>query len=183
MKIKNREIRSFNMSEFESDGTVIKGYAVVLNQTMENYGYKEVMASDCLDATDITNVSLLVNHDDSIVPLARYQQGKDSTMQLRIDEKGLYFEAELDIENNIESKKVISAIKRNDLSSMSFAFTIADAEYVNDVFVIKKIEKIYEVSVVTEPAYSGTSVDLRSKEKASQNKKSRILRGIYNVKK
>lgn len=90
-------------------------------------------------------------------------------MQLQIDEQGLYITARLDIENSAKARDLYSAIKRGDLSGMSFMFTVADAEWENlesdhPFRRIKEIGTVVEVSAVTFPAYQATEINARSHE-------------------
>ena len=66
-------------------------------------------------------------------------------------------------------------VKRGDVDQCSFGFDILDEEYEDRGTVvhwtIKKV-KLYEVSVVTFPAYQETSVTARSKQLADIRKKS-----------
>ena len=78
-------------------------------------------------------------------------------------------EAVIDTENNATARELASAIERNDLSGMSFMFSIDDEEW-EDLETdhptrhIKKIGSVVEVSAVTFPAYDATTINARSKE-------------------
>lgn len=121
----------------------------------------EVIQRGALDGADISDVRLLVNHDTDRVPLARTPK----TMQLSISDKGLEMTATLP--DTEEGKAVYTAVKRGDMSGMSFAFTVdKDGEVYeySDSYVkrtITKIRKLYECSVVSFPAYAETSVEAR----------------------
>ena len=84
-------------------------------------------------------------------------------MQLAIDDHGVKMRALLDVEGNPKAKEAYSAIKRGDLSGMSFAF-IVNKEGWEDLDAdlplrrITGMSRIYEVSLVAFPAYEGTSV-------------------------
>lgn len=131
--------------------------------------WREVMMAGCLDDADLSDVLLLVNHDDRKIPLARSRASK-KTMDITVDETGLSFTAELDTESNTEAKAVYSAIERGDITGMSFAFRVAPGgddwifEENNDLplRVIKKIEVVHEISIVSKPAYKDTYVFTRS---------------------
>ena len=76
------------------------------------------------------------------------------------------------IENNTEARSLYSAIKRGDISGMSFAFRISEEDW-SDIEkkiptrTVKKISVVHEVSVVNFPAYPQTSVNARSEEQES----------------
>ena len=63
-------------------------------------------------------------------------------------------------------KEVYTAVKRGDLSGMSFAFTVPKGgdEYdaKTNTRTIRQIDKVYEFSIVSFPAYPETSVEARS---------------------
>jgi len=155
----------------ENDGgKVIAGHAAVFNQQADICGlFGEEIENGAFDGCDLTDVPLLANHDMRKTPLARSRRNNgNSTMTLSIDDVGLAINATLDTENNPESRAVYSAISRGDLSGMSFAFTVRDEEWTGldskyPIRRIKKIEKVYEVSAVTFPAYEQTDIYARAK--------------------
>ena len=111
-----------------------------------------------------------VNHRDNKIPLARSRNNNgNSTMKLSVDLTGLAMDAKVDTENNQEARAVYSAVERGDVSGMSFSFRVKeqsweklDTDY--PVRHIKKIAKVYEVSVVNDPAYEDTDISARDKE-------------------
>lgn len=122
--------------------------------------YTEIIKRGALDGAALDDSRLLYNHDTSVIPLARTPK----TMKLDITDKGLTMRAELaDTET---AKSVYTAVKRGDLTGMSFAFKVPDGGDAYDpkthTRTIKKIEKVYEVSVVPFPAYPTTSVEARA---------------------
>jgi hypothetical protein len=106
---------------------------------------------------DGADVRLLVDHEG--VPLART---KSRTMTLIEDERGLRMEAKLD-PMNPDAARIISAMKRGDLSQMSFAFRTVKDNWNSDRSVRELREvQLFDVSVVTFPAYEETVAELRS---------------------
>ena len=106
-----------------------------------------------------------------MIPIARHRRGKRSTMDVNINENGMFIKAIVDKENNSDAKKLCSAIERGDIEDMSFCFAIEiedggdewfniDAEM--PVRRIMKIRKVYEVSAVNDGAYPQTSINARS---------------------
>lgn len=154
---------------------ILAGYAIVFNQrtSIGDYFYEEI-DPHALDNADLSGVFLYENHHRDI-PLAVYRQNKESrTLEISIDEKGLAFEANLDVENNPFAARVYSAVTRGDVEDMSFAFHIEvegdewfDIEAPMPIRRITKISKIEEISVVNEGAYPTTEVYARSKEKVN----------------
>ena len=80
------------------------------------------------------------------------------------DEKGLKMKAILN-PNIEEHKSIYEVIKSGLLDKMSFAFTTRGEEYdyETDTRTIKKIGKVFDVSVVDQPFYNDTDVSLASK--------------------
>ena len=132
--------------------------------------FEEIIEKGALEDTDLTDVRFLVNHDMSKIPLARSRRNNgNSTMKLTTDKDGLVIEVQLDTENNTEARSLYSAVKRGDISGMSFMFVIDSEEWEDldsdhPLRRIKKIKAVYEVSAVTFPAYSSTEINARSRE-------------------
>ncbi len=173
-KIKELERRSYNFEvradEDKEHGTFITGRPIVYNSTTDLGYFKETIAEGALNETDLTDVRFLVNHDTSKIPLARSRKNTpNSTMQLTVDKKGLSIRVNLDCENNAEAKSLYSAVKRGDITGMSFMFNVDEEDW-DDLKTdhpsrtIKKISKVVEVSAVTFPAYEDTEITTRSKE-------------------
>lgn len=162
-----REIRATQALEIRADeaaeGVKIEGYAAVFNERASIGGYfEEVIAPGAFAEVLSGDTPLLVNHTG--LPLARTRSG---TLALTEDARGLHIATELSPEDP-DAQKVIAKMKRGDLDKMSFAFSVATEEWdeTGDVPLrtIKKIKRLYDVAIVTEPAYSGTDVGLRSLE-------------------
>lgn len=132
--------------------------------------YREVIEPGALDGANLKDVPLLVNHDNRMIPVARSRNNTaNSTMRLRIIESGLEMEADIDTERNMTARELDSAVDRGDLDGMSFAFSV-DEERWDDLQSdyptrhILRFGTIAEVSAVTWPAYSATSIYARGKE-------------------
>lgn len=146
----------------------VSGYAILYNQpsielTSDGLTFREVILPGAFDAHmgEGADVRLLIEHDGS--PLARTGSG---TLQLRSDEKGIYFEADLDT-SDPDVQRLVPKMKRGDLANMSFGFTAdegGDSYSLVDGEVIRSVEKgkLYELSAVGFPAYENSSVALRS---------------------
>lgn len=170
--MKNKEVRSYNFDIRTSDSNdngvkVIEGRAIVYGSKYDNGMWDEYIDAGALDNCDLKDVRLLINHNTDMIPLARSRNNTpNSTMQLIADEDGLGMRANLDTENNQDSKSLHSAIGRGDITGMSFMFTVdgdkwdgLDTEH--PVRHITSINKIFEVSAVTFPAYESTSLEAR----------------------
>lgn len=133
--------------------------------------FDEIIARGALDGADLKDVRFLVNHDTSKIPLARSRRNNgNSTMKLSVDYEGLNLDfVKLDTENNAEARSLYSAVKRGDITGMSFMFSIEDAEWQDlesehPTRIIRKIGTVVEVSAVTFPAYEATEINARSLE-------------------
>lgn len=168
-----KEIRSGSPVELREDSGTIKvsGYAAVFDSetTIGGFFTERIARGAFADAVGKDDVRFLINH--SGLPLARTKSG---TLTLREDERGLYIEADLDV-NDPDVKSIVPKMKRGDLGEMSFAFR-ASSETWDDTKEIpqRTINKVdlYDVSIVTYPAYQDTSIALRSLQDYQKDKHS-----------
>lgn len=171
----NREIRQIRFeiraAENEQHGTHLIGLPIVYGQVIQ-YGWRrEVIDAGAVDGeTDLTDVPFLIGHNTSMVPLARSRNNNEnSTMQLKRVENGLEIRVDLDTENNLDAKKLYSAVKRGDITGMSFMFTVdksmwEDEDSDNPLRRIMHIAKVFEVSAVAFPAYDQTKLQAAGKD-------------------
>ena len=171
----NREIRQIRFEiraeENEQHGTHLIGLPIVYGQVIQ-YGWRrEVIDAGAVDGeTDLTDVPFLIGHNTSMVPLARSRNNNEnSTMQLKRVENGLEIRVDLDTENNLDAKKLYSAVKRGDITGMSFMFTVdksmwEDEDSDNPLRRIMHIAKVFEVSAVAFPAYDQTKLQAAGKD-------------------
>lgn len=157
-------------AEETEQGNIITGRPIVYDSRTNLGWFDEIIEVGALSNTDLTDVRFLVNHDTSKIPLARSRRNNgNSTMHLTVDETGMSIKVALDTENNSEARALYSAVKRGDISGMSFMFGIRDEEW-DDLDSdhptrrIKDISVVVEVSAVTFPAYESTDINARSKE-------------------
>lgn len=163
----NFEIRA---EQDEEKGDIIVGRPIVYGSRTDIGGlFAEVIERGALDNADLTDVRFLVNHDTSKIPLARSRKNTvNSTMRLMVDDEGMNIRVVLDTENNSEARNLYSAIKRGDISGMSFMFGVNDEEWTDlesnyPTRHIRSISTVVEVSAVTFPAYDDTSIAARDK--------------------
>ena len=164
------EMRSFGIADLRAadEGSFIIGHPVVYGQKTSVCDlFHEVIERGALDNCDFGDVVFSINHDGRRIPLARSRRNNSgSTMQVGVDEKGLFIKADMDIENNADAKSLYSAVKREDVSGMSFVFFIGEERWEGldtdmPVRHIQRISKILEVSAVNHPAYDGTDINAR----------------------
>ena len=171
MKPLERRSYSFEVkSEDSAQGSKIVGRPIVYSSRTNLGWFDEIIEPGALAGTDLTDVRFLVNHDTSMIPLARSRRNNgNSTMQLLPNEFGLDIDVDLDTENNATARALDSAVRRGDISGMSFMFSIDDEEWEDlesdhPTRHIRKIGSVVEVSAVTFPAYDATEINARSKE-------------------
>lgn len=166
-----KEIRAFNFevrAEENERGKVLTGRPIVFNQRTDIGWYDEIIDEHALDTTDLKDVRFLVNHDTSMIPLARSRNNNaNSTMQMTVVEGvGMDIRVDLDTENNADARSLYSAVERGDISGMSFMFSVDkdswdDIDTDHPTRIIRSFRKVYEVSAVTFPAYEQTSIQAR----------------------
>lgn len=165
---------------------VISGYAAVFNQVAEIghwYRHKEQIAPTAFEGCDYSKCVACFNHKTDNI-LARYSSG---TLKLEVDSTGLRFEFE--VPNTTVGNDMYELVKRGDISHCSFAFVVAEETWKydeqneeNDLRTVKRISELWDVSLVTYPAYEGTSVDARSAEevKLKEKRKEYLEKNINN---
>lgn len=170
------EQRIVEMRAVDSDDgkMIIEGYAIVYDQpATHTYGsrkFTETICRGALDNTDMKDVPLRYNHNDTWCIMART---RNNSLQLIKDDKGLKIRAELiDTQSN---RDIYKSIQERLIDGMSFSFTVADngdewsygeVEITRNV---RNIEKLYDVSVVDTPFYDTTNVFARSFELLDSN--------------
>lgn len=163
----NLEIRSFNIElRDEPESRHIEGYGSVFNErSLDLGGFVEMIAPGAFDGViDRSDVKCYLDHNPEKGILARSRNGKGS-LSLVVDEKGLRYE--FDAPHTNLGDEVVEGLKRGDYSQSSFAFTVDDEIWTKEedgtyLRTITKIGGLYDVSIVANPAYEGTSVALRS---------------------
>ena len=159
-----RDIGQLDNNQEATDKKIISGYFIVFDTETELYpGVREEVSPDALVGVDLSDVKALIDHDTAKV-LGRT---KADTLSLSVDSKGLYGEIIVN-ESDQEAMNLYSRVQRGDVDQCSFGFEILNEEMIQNSdgtvkFIIKSIN-LYEVSVVTFPAYQETAVEARSKQ-------------------
>lgn len=150
----------------DADGKMtVAGYAAVFGQEADIGGwFTEVVARGAFANTLRTaDVRAYFDHDTGRV-LGRLSAG---TLRCWEDDKGL--RVEIDLPDTSDGRDVKALIERGDVSGMSFGFTVVRQEWDETVDPPKRTileVELREVSIVSEPAYDGTSIALRSLDAA-----------------
>jgi len=185
MKADKMEIRAFNFEvraqRDEEHGNFLEGTPIVYDSWTDLGWYDEMIDRGALADTDLRDVRFLVNHNTDMIPLARSRNNNEnSTMQMVIDDEvGMKIRVNLDTENNADARALYSAVERGDISGMSFMFTVdsdkwEEIESEHPKRHILSIDKVFEVSAVTFPAYEATSIQARGLSEALDSAKASL---------
>ena len=171
----NLEIRAIS-NDVQVDSRNITGYAVVFESVSEDLGFRERIMKGAItdDTIKKSDVFCLLNHDPSKV-LARSKNGEGS-LKLEIDEQGLKYSfaaPQTDLGNEI-----LEHLQRGEIDSSSFAFTVSTDEGSERWYTLEgvqyrdiyKIDELFDVSPVYQPAYQETTVSKRALEELEKQK-------------
>jgi HK97 family phage prohead protease len=163
--------RRFLSVELRSkEGRTVEGYAAKFNSDSEVFynSWLERIAPGAFDNVMADDAVALFNHDPNFI-LARNKVN----MTLTQDETGLKYSFEAP--NTTAGNDLLENLKNGNIRQSSFAFTVAEekwkhAEKKGDLSVrtITKVERLYDVSPVTYPAYPDTTVGKRSFDAMNQ---------------
>lgn len=187
---KEKEVRLLTSPiEIRSDGEgqaeYVEGYALKFEKWSERLGwFKEIISRNALESTDLSNVIALFNHREDF-PLARNTvSGESGRLELEIDGIGLKFRFKPS--DTSYARDLMENIRSGVINQCSFAFSLdyngdePDEWRINeneDIYErrINRIHRIYDISLVTTPAYSDTEavVGARSMEKVEEMKDQR----------
>tara|TARA_R100000700_G_scaffold36891_1_gene46589 strand:- start:43 stop:1755 length:1713 start_codon:yes stop_codon:yes gene_type:complete len=172
------ELRSINNPNLQGKEGVLEGYALVFGKPSSPLHdprrgqFVEVLSRRCLDNCNLDDVSLLLNHDEDGIPLARTTS---KTLELEVNDKGLYFRAKLG--KSERALEIMESVELGNLNQMSFAYFSheEDIEYFerkNQPLLrqVNAIDEIFEISIVTRAAFGlDTSVKLRGKKMTTED--------------
>ena len=134
---------------------VVIGHASVFNSLSEDLGgFREKIMPGAFDDVLTNDTRAYFNHDPNLI-LGRVSAG---TLRLSVDEKGLRYE--LDVPNTTAGRDLKENMRLGNITQSSFAFTIGKNgdswernEDGTDVRIINKVNRLYDVSPVSLPAY------------------------------
>ncbi|HDR4450756.1 HK97 family phage prohead protease [Bacillus cereus] len=168
---KTKETRTFDITKLntrdatEEQPSLITGYAAVFNSKTSIGGwFDEIIAPGAFARALSENgdIRALFNHNWDNV-LGRTKSG---TLRLEEDGRGLKFEVELP--NTSTGRDLAESMSRGDINQCSFGFWVTEEDWDYNVEpalrTVKEVE-LYEISVVSIPAYDDTEASLvRGKE-------------------
>ena len=161
-----RQTRSMH-TEFraatEGENKYIEGYFVVFDSNYEMWqGASESVAPTAFDGALMDDIRCLIDHETRLV-LGRT---KPKTLELKVDTHGLWGRVKINPLDQ-DAMNLYARVERGDVDQCSFGFDILDEEMSQNGDVVHwtiKSVKLYEVSVVTFPAYEDTAVAARKQD-------------------
>lgn len=156
-----RALETIEAVEVESDEMKVSGYALRFNSLSNDLGgFVEEISPEALENCDMSDVRLLINHDPSYV-LGRTTS---ETLTLTVDEIGLRFDAVLP--NTSYARDLYENIRLQNVNQCSFGFILNED---GDTFekresdglfkrTLNSIRSLFDVSIVTYPAYNSSDV-------------------------
>jgi len=136
----------------------VGGYVVLFDTpTDPDYPLREMVSPGAFTKTlrERPDVRVLMNHDPSLL-LGRSASG---TLRLVQDNDGLSFE--VDLPQTTYAADLRELMRRGDIGEMSFGFDVVKDDMVDGVRYLREV-RLWEVSIVTMPAYTRTSAQLRA---------------------
>ena len=172
MSNKLTRVLNLQLRQFDNDSNDVEGVAAVFDREAEIGWFTEKIDRHAFDHTDMSDVVLNFNHDNSLL-LAGTRNG---SLQLQVTDEGLLQKAS--IIDTTQGRDVMKLVRSGLISSMSFAFTIADGGEIwetrsdgREYRTITDIDRIYDVSLVTFPAYPQTSAWMRNGDELAEQHK------------
>lgn len=172
MSNKLTRVLNLQLRQFDNDSNDVEGVAAVFDREAEIGWFTEKIDRHAFDHTDMSDVVLNFNHDNSLL-LAGTRNG---SLQLQVTDEGLLQKAS--IIDTTQGRDVMKLVRSGLISSMSFAFSIADGGEIwetrsdgREYRTITDIDRIYDVSLVTFPAYPQTSAWMRSGDELAEQHK------------
>lgn len=167
----------------ETGDLYISGYFSVFNSNYEIFeGATESVAPEAFEGALSDDIRCLIDHETRLV-LGRTKVG---TLTLKTDSRGLWGEVKINPKDQ-DAMNLYERVKRGDVDQCSFGFDILEEEFEDRGttvhWTIKRV-RLYEVSVVTFPAYEDTGVSARKsdlqniKRRELEASKQRILRKL-----
>jgi len=172
MDTKERRYFSSQLQFEERDGVkdenTIIGHASVFNKDSEDFGgWIERVAPGAFDDVLGDDAIAAFNHDPSMIV---GRNGKN--MKLTVDKTGLRYVVKLP--DTTLARDLKQLIKDEIISQSSFAFTVRQQQWEHfkdkpSIRTIVKVDRLYDVSPVTYPAYPDTTVAARSFQKPTED--------------
>lgn len=169
-KPEEREYRNFTLEiKEDNEDYIVEGYAsTFVPYTLyrdDKQEWREQIDPHAFDEADLSDVCFLLEHQGRV-----YARTKNGTLQLSVDDKGLFSRA--DLSKTSSAREVYEDIKAGNYSQMSFAFTVGEDAYDERTSedgirvitrTITKINRCYDVSGVAYPANNSTDLGVATR--------------------
>lgn len=165
----DREYRTMEFralpSEEEEKKYIVEGYASTFEPyvllTMDGIDYKEQIEPTAFDDADLSDVVFRVDHEGRV-----YARTSAGTVEVWHDEHGLG--QRTDLSRTAAAREIFADIEAGNYPKMSFAFRVAEDGDTYDkkthTRIIKRIEKVFDVSPVSFPANPGTELSVSTRD-------------------
>ena len=170
-----RKAQPFEIRQQNGDRREVTGYATTFNEPYELFcydnweGYRvhvmEQVDPGAFASCDMSDTIMQYNHEGRV-----YARVSNGTLKLRIDQHGLFVEA--DLSGTEIGRQLYEEIRDGYTNRMSFGFRISkdkretERDEENKVITVTRtitgISKLYDVSAVSIPANDGTEISARS---------------------
>lgn len=164
---------AFTDMDIGKDGRSFRGYAGVYGQEFDAGAFVETMLPPMFRSAiaQSPNVPMLWNHNQTLPPFATTGAG---TLELAEDKRGLLVNVEKIDERHLLGPTLISMVERGEVRGMSVGMVVGRnnqriSERAGKIHrALTGLKKLLDVSPTWEPAYEGTSAELRSLTEAFQ---------------
>lgn len=165
----DREYRTMELralpSEEEEKKYIVEGYASTFEPyvllSMDGIDYKEQIEPTAFDDADLSDVVFRVDHEGRV-----YARTSAGTVEVWHDEHGLG--QRTDLSRTAAARELFADIEAGNYPKMSFAFRVAEDgdtyDRKNHTRIIKRIEKVFDVSPVSFPANPGTELSVSTRD-------------------
>lgn len=159
------ELRALPSEEEEEKKYIVEGYASTFEPyvllSMDGIDYKEQIEPTAFDDADLSDVVFRVDHEGRV-----YARTSAGTVEVWHDEHGLG--QRTDLSRTAAARELFADIEAGNYPKMSFAFRVAEDgdtyDKKNHTRIIKRIEKVFDVSPVSFPANPGTELSVSTRD-------------------
>lgn len=140
---------------------IVEGYAVRFNSptvlfSIGNTDYSEQIDPEAFAEARMDDVIFNYNHGGKVMARTR-----NNTLELEVREDGVFIRAQL--HGTEEGRTLYNEIKGGYIDRMSFRFSVREESFdkAANMWTVRKIKRLYDVSAVDIPAYDDTSIEAR----------------------
>lgn len=164
-------------TELRTNGRKLEGYAATFNSDARIGSFLETILPGAFRSALAGDVLALLDHDTGKV-LGRTRSG---TLRLSEDTRGLTFS--LDLPDTAAGRDALALAERGDLGGMSFGFKVPKGgeSWAGERRTLRTIG-LREISIISAwPAYPDTSLALRARDTASDDRRRRLIMAELGV--